>query len=272
MTASPSGSSGLFVRLAGEVLSALRFYSRLPVPSFRFESDPHRVPDFRTLPRILPLAGLVMALPSVLIAALLSLLGIPALPLAALVIASLVIVTGAMAEDGFSDVVDGFFGGHTVERRLEIMADSRVGAFGASALVLALVVRVSSLAVLFDHRGLMALVVAVFVGSALSRVAGIFPLVFLPPARPGGKSATVGRPGVVVTTIAVVSVLSLGALILFMGGIPPRLISAGLLLAFASVFPMMVLAQAKIGGQTGDVAGATQQVAEIVFLLALSVP
>jgi adenosylcobinamide-GDP ribazoletransferase len=75
----------------------------------------------------------------------------------------------------------------------------------------------------------------------------------------------------VVTTIAVVTVLSLGALILFFGGIPPRGISASLLLGFASAFPLLVLAQSKIGGQTGDVAGATQQVAEIVFLIALSV-
>ena len=80
-----------------------------------------------------------------------------------------------------------------------------------------------------------------------------------------------GRPTVGVTTIAVVSILSLGALILFFGGVSPRALSAGLLFGFASAFLFLVLAQAKIGGQTGDVAGATQVVAESVFLLALSV-
>ena len=264
-------STGLLKRLVIEFLSALRFYSRLPVPAFPFEGEPHRVPDFRTLPRILPLVGAVIALPSILIASLCAVVGINSFVTAVLVIASLVTITGAMAEDGCADVADGFFGGATPERRLDIMADSRVGAFGVSALVLMLVLRVSLVAQIFDHHGLAALSVALLVGQSLSRVAGIFPLVFLPPVRPGGKSASVGQPTAGVTTIAVVTVLSLGALILFLGGVPPRGLSAGLLLGFASAFPVLVLAQAKIGGQTGDVAGATQLVAESVFLLALSV-
>jgi adenosylcobinamide-GDP ribazoletransferase len=88
-----------------------------------------------------------------------------------------------MAEDGFADVADGFFGGHTAERRLEIMADSRVGAFGVVALILALGIKASSLAALFDHHGVIALSVALLVSGALSRVVGILPLVFLPPVR-----------------------------------------------------------------------------------------
>ena len=258
-------------RLAHETLSALRFYSRLPVPSFSFEGDPHRAPDFRTLPRILPLAGAIITLPSIFFAWVAALINLPSFSVALVIVASLVVVTGAMAEDGFADVADGFFGAQSQDRRLEIMADSRVGAFGVVALIFALGLRVSSLAALFDHHGLIALSAALLVSGALSRVAGILPLVFLPPVRPGGKSASVGRPSVVVTTIAVVTVLSLGALFLFFGGVPPRGISSGLLLGLASAFPVMVLAQNKIGGQTGDVAGATQLVAEIVFLLALSV-
>ena len=258
-------------RLMADLLSALRFYSRLPGPTFGFEGDPHRVPDFRSLPRILPLAGFLIALPSALILLLAGGVGLSSLPLAALAVATLVITTGAMAEDGFSDVADGFFGGSTKERRLEIMVDSRVGAFGVSALVLALILRVASLGALNDHQGLVAASASLLAAGVLSRVAGVLPLVFLPPARPGGKSASVGRPGVIVTTIAVIGALSLGALCLFIGGVSPRMISVALLLGLASAFPVMVLAQAKIGGQTGDVAGATQQVAEIVVLLVLSV-
>lgn len=271
MSETNSSPHSILAILASETLLALRFYSRLPVPSFAFEGDPHRAPDFRTLPRILPFAGAIITVPALFVAWIAALIDLSSFTLALLVVASLVIVTGAMAEDGFADVADGFFGGHTAERRLEIMADSRVGAFGVVALILALGVKASSLATLFDHHGVIALSAAILVSGALSRVAGILPLVFLPPVRPGGRSASVGRPSVVVTTIAIVTVLSLGALILFFGGIPPRGISAGLLLGFASVFPMLVLAQSKIGGQTGDVAGATQQVAEIVFLIALSV-
>ena len=271
MSGSSSPSNSRLVTLARETLSALRFYSRLPVPVFSFEGDPHGAPDFRTLPRILPLAGALITLPAIFVGWIAALTDLPSFTLALLVVASLVIVTGAMAEDGFADVADGFFGSHTPERRLEIMADSRVGAFGVVALILALCVKASSLATLFDHHGVIALSVAILVSGGLSRVAGVLPLVFLPPVRPGGKSASVGRPSVVITTIAVITVLSLGALTLFFGGVPPRGISAGLLLGFASTVPMMILAQNKIGGQTGDVAGATQQVAEIVFLLALSV-
>ena len=151
MSESSSHSPSLPVTLVSETLSALRFYSRLPVPSFAFEGDPHRAPDFRTLPRILPLAGAIITLPAIFVAWLAALIDLPSLTLALLVVASLVIVTGAMAEDGFADVADGFFGGHTAERRLEIMADSRVGAFGVVAMILALGVKVSSLAALFDH-------------------------------------------------------------------------------------------------------------------------
>ena len=123
------------------LFDAIRFYSRIPVPALPWEVDPHAVPDFRILPRMLPLAALLIAVPSALVLAAGSAAGLPPYVAAALGVTVGLLTTGAMHEDGLADTVDGFGGGHTVERRLEIMADSRTGAYGVAALVMMLVIR-----------------------------------------------------------------------------------------------------------------------------------
>ncbi|RWP27249.1 MAG: adenosylcobinamide-GDP ribazoletransferase, partial [Mesorhizobium sp.] len=68
-------------------------------------------------------------------------LGLAAGPAAALTLAATLLATGCMHEDGLSDVADGFGGGRTREKKLEIMHDSRIGAYGACALALSLLIR-----------------------------------------------------------------------------------------------------------------------------------
>ena len=65
---------------------------------------------------------------------------------AALALAAAMLATGCLHEDGLSDVADGFGGGKTRERKLEIMRDSRIGAYGAAALVMSVLIRWSALA------------------------------------------------------------------------------------------------------------------------------
>ena len=111
-----------------------------------------------------------------------------------LVVTALVVLTGGLHLDGLGDCADGLFGGWTVERRLEIMRDSRVGSFGAIAIVLVLVGDVVALGTLSPHRALAALV-----GSAgLARLGMLALVVTLPYARPQGLGTLVegGRKSV----------------------------------------------------------------------------
>src|SRR3954463_5342045 len=117
-----TSAGGIWVRAVfGEVARSLRFSSRIPVPTMNWETDPHGPPDFRTMPRVVPIAGaLIGALGA---AAILGghALGLGAFVNAALATAVLTLVTGAFHEDGLADTADGFGGGATPERRLEIM-------------------------------------------------------------------------------------------------------------------------------------------------------
>lgn len=253
--------------LVHDLAACLRFYSRLPVPRLPGEGDPHRLPDFRTLPRMLPVAGLVLALPAGLV--LLAAWGLDLGPFlaATLAVATGALVTGALHEDGLADVADGFGGGSSAERRIEIMRDSRIGAYGGVALILALALRIGALATLLDRIEALA-ALALLLAAALSRSAALAPMVLLAPARPGGAGASVGRP--TRRTIAIVSGSSVAFLVVgWICGLP--LLGSVLMPAFGltASLGLTALARAKIGGQTGDVIGACQQAAEIAALLGL---
>lgn len=182
---------------------------------------------------------------------------------AAAALALLAAATGALHEDGLADFADGVGGGRDPEHALEIMKDSRIGAFGAVALTLSLLLRWSALAALSPLSALFALIGA----AAWSR--GLLPILMAatPPARPDGLSAGVGRPPL---SVAIAAIL-LGALAL----IPSALwlgwpAAAALMFAPLAALYVMRLALAKLGGGTGDVLGAAQVAAETAALAALS--
>lgn len=250
-----------------DLAACLRFYSRLPVPRLPWEADPHRTPDFTRAPRVLPLAGLILALPAALTLAVAWGIGLGPFLAATLAVTVGVLTTGALHEDGLADVADGFGGGASVERRLEIMRDGRIGAYGGVTLVLALALRIGALATLLDRTGFAA-ATALLLAAVLSRIAALAPMALLPPARPGGLSASVGRPGR--TTLATALSIGLGlALLALPFGL--SLLGVAVMIALAALAASAVtwIAHRKIGGQTGDVIGACQQVAEIAALLGL---
>lgn len=186
------------------------------------------------------------------------LLGLPADIAAGVVVACLALSTGAMHEDGLSDMFDGFWGGTTVERRLEIMRDSQIGTYGTLALLVVTGLRWMAYAALLPLG-----IGAVLAGAALSRA--VMPIVMraLPHARADGLSRSVGRPerapvlvGVLATTLLVFALLG-------------PLAVAGLAAALLAALAVLALAKRKIGGQTGDVIGATQQIAELSVLCTL---
>jgi adenosylcobinamide-GDP ribazoletransferase len=194
-----------------------------------------------------------------------------------LALGSQVLLTGALHEDGLADTADGFGGGRDRDSRLAIMRDSRIGTYGVLALLLVAGLRFTALSELanslisisdeydetVNHTA--SVVITLIVSGALSRTAMTVVWFVLPPARSDGLSATAGT----VPPFAL-------ALCLLFGLLPAGLLLDGPLLVAALVsvcivsLLLLLLARRQIGGQTGDVLGATQQVAEAAALLAIS--
>jgi len=162
---------------------------------------------------------------------------------------------------GLADSADGFWGGQTRARRLEIMKDSRIGSYGVLALVLSLGLRWGALAAILEAGGLFAPLIAVAV---LSRAPMAVLMAALPNARGAGLAQSVGRPGQDSATLGLL--LALGLAFMALGGA----VLAPLFWAALASIALAAAAKAKIGGQTGDILGAAQQVAEIAALLALA--
>lgn len=206
-----------------------------------------------------PLIGLVLGGLSGLVGS--ALLGIGPGLAAIGAIATTVILSGAMHEDGLADVADGFWGGWERSRRLEIMKDSQIGTYGVMALVLGFAVRWWALTHLFGAGYVLEITIGMAV---MSRAAMPVLMAWLPHARRGGLSRSVGRPGLWRAGAAVLLALAIGWAMLS--------VAAGLIavLMAVTVGALGLLARTKIGGQTGDVLGAAQQLTEMVGLIALA--
>lgn len=243
----------------------IRFYSRLPLPRLSGEADMHALPDFRLVPRALPLAAAVIAMPAALVMLAGGFAGINPYLAATLAITALALTTGAFHEDGLADAADGLFGGATPERRLEIMKDSRVGSYGVTALGLSLLLRVTALAAILQASGALAGAAAILIAAAWSRANGVHLLASEPPARLTGASAAVGQPNITTAWIALVLALVLGVAATLATDLPLKGLVLGFILAGLIVTGLARLSRRLIGGQTGDIVGAAQQVAEIAI-------
>ena len=185
----------------------------------------------------------------------------------ALAVTGMAFATGGLHEDGLADVADGFGGGATREAKLAILKDSRLGAYGALALGLALFLRIGALS--SAHRdGVGFAVAALTLASAAARAGALWPLASLPPARSDGAGASVGRLPLSAARAAALTTLALGA-ILGLGWLGLVRALFALVLAAAAAAGVSALARRQIGGQTGDVAGATALIVEIATLIAL---
>lgn len=209
-----------------------------------------------------PLAGATIGLLAGTVALLLLTLDLPVGFAVAVALAVQVALTGGLHEDGLADTADGFWGGRTVERRLEIMKDSRIGSYGTLALILTLMARWSVLTALFEAGAVMVPLIA---AGAASRAAMTGVMAGLPNARSDGLSASVGRPGRDEAAMALVTALVVAVVVCG----PPGLVAVMIALAASAV--VALVARIKIRGQTGDVLGASQQLAEIAALAGLVV-
>lgn len=244
-------------RLA-ELRAALMLLTRLPV--WPGDAPP---PVSRAL-WAFPLAGLAVGALALLVWQGAQVLDLPPAMAAVLALATMVLATGGLHEDGLADCADGLWGGRDRARRLAIMRDSRIGTYGTLALILSLAIRGAGIVALGAGAGLALLLV-----SGASRAAPALLLATLPAARADGlghaASTGAGAGGgaggaAVAVGIAAACLLpfGLGAALLVGAGM------AGLVLGFGRI------ARSRIGGQTGDVLGAAQQLAEIAGWIVLA--
>ena len=243
-------------REIGHFLVGMMFLTQLPAPA----TLAHTEGRLARAARYFPLVGVLVGLLSGGAYFLFSMFLDPLLS-AVLAIGVGLIVTGALHEDGLADSTDGLGGGHSRERALEIMRDSRIGTFGTCALVGSLCARGAALATFQPYDGFMVLIVA----HGLSR--GLLPLVLVSGsyARTRGLASSVADG---VTTFEAMIAIAFSVLIAMLVG--PVAGIAALAATALSGGIMLVIFLRRIGGYTGDGLGAIQQVAEISAMVVLS--
>lgn len=209
---------------------------------------------------VYPFVGAVLGLIAGTIALTLAAIGVQTGLAAAIAIGTLMLFTGALHEDGLSDCADGLGGGTTVQRRLDIMKDSRIGAFGAAALGFAILARWSGYEAVIAVDWIWAFI-AVGAASRLPMVLVMYGMLL---ARPGGLAATVGLVTAPVAIIATLLTLILCVASIGLLALPVIVVSALICL------PLCYLAWRRIEGYTGDILGGCQQIAEIAALATLT--
>jgi adenosylcobinamide-GDP ribazoletransferase len=240
---------------SAELNASLAFSTRLPLA----RALSVKPPEIAQAAWALPLAGIVIGGIGAVVYAIAVRFGLPAWPAAGLAVAATLGLTGCLHEDGLADTADGLGGGGTRAEKLAIMRDSRSGAYGVCALVLSILIRVSAVASLIEPGLVLAAMIA---AHAAARAAMPVLMYFLAPARADGLSFDAGRPSAAISAAA--AVLALLVLIGCLG------VAAAFLAAFLLallVGATALVARRQIGGQTGDVLGALEQVGEIVVLL-----
>ncbi|GAB4392593.1 MAG: hypothetical protein Tsb0032_08840 [Kiloniellaceae bacterium] len=258
-------SSGAWTPRAwlADLAAATRLLTRLPLPATSApEPEAEEGPNAQAAShpaRCYPLVGLAIGLLAALAFALADWLALPAFAAALAALTVSILMTGALHEDGLADVADGFGGGRDRARKLAIMRDSRIGSYGVIALVLVLAARGGSLTTIAEPCAAAAALVA---AHALSR-AGLAPLMWaLPNARGEGLAAAAGRPGGGDALVSLTIGLAATALLL------DAAVALVAILACAVVQSGLALqARRQIGGVTGDVLGAAQQLGEAAVLL-----
>jgi adenosylcobinamide-GDP ribazoletransferase len=246
--------------------AALRFFTRLPVPAW----VGHSAEQLDHATRYFSLMGIIVGS----IGASVTLMASLVLPVSIAIILGMVatlLTTGAFHEDGLADAVDGFGGGWTVLRILDIMKDSRVGSYGAVAMSMMLLGKFSALHEIGLHNGVMLLGLSLIAGHAVSRLASTSLLFFLEYVREDAlsKSKPLGKQ-IAIGELLVASIFGL-APTLFLAYLWPdfRSLLSALLLTAAVTLYVGRYFRKHIGGYTGDCLGATQQLAEVSFYIGL---
>jgi adenosylcobinamide-GDP ribazoletransferase len=240
-------------RIWDDFLIVLGFFTRLPVGDYsgvwqgRLASGAWAFPIVGVLAGFGGAAAWAIAL----------WVGLPPMLAAIFAVLFQILLTGALHEDGLGDIADGFGGGRDRDAKLTIMRDSRVGAYGVLAIVLAVIMRIAAIAEVQD------VFAALITAGAVSRAAIAGAMAVLPAVRSDGLGAATGQPGAGLLLSLIVALLTAYVML---GGAATMIAAASAVVAWALICG---LAKWQIGGQTGDVLGACQQICELAILIAL---
>lgn len=233
------------------LLGAVQFLTRIPVRTSSAIAHHRVVPWF---PVVGALIGVVVGGVAVLGTEL-----VPPLVGAAVAVTVGLLVTGAFHEDGLADIADAFGGGWTVERRLEILKDSRHGTYGVAALTASIVLRVTAAGSIADPASLLTAFIA---AHTLGRSAAVVAMRCARPATDSGlgvSAATALRP--------VPTAVGLGVGMAVVGLVGGWWLGPFLVAVLVGTALTVALAVRKIGGLAGDVLGAVEQVVECLVLV-----
>lgn len=257
----PENTGGF--RPFAEILVSLRFLTRVPIPFMR-TIDP---PSLAQSMRFFGFAGALIGALNGLCLVAFYWLHVPAMMAAILTCGFGLVITGALHEDGLADCADGLFGGRDQQQRLLIMKDSRIGTYGASASMVSLLLRISAYITILVLPGYIVIMLLAATG-AFSRAMVVDMMWATKSARSDGLSSSAGRPS---RNSALFAILTSGIFTLY----ACAFISADVgILAVAAASLMTALVRRTairlIGGQTGDICGAVQVIAELGMLVAIA--
>lgn len=247
-------------------LTAVQFFTRIPVPAW----VGHSAQQLAQAARYFPLVGMCVGL----LCAAVLMIAAQVLPLTLAVGLSMVagiLITGAFHEDGLSDFADGLGGGFTREKALEIMKDSRVGAYGAISLILVLLLKYQALTVLCDAHSLLFAASGLIAAHGFSRLMAASLMLTQRYIRDDDSARA--KP-------AAQQISYLSFIIALLTGIAPLILlyaaGAHTFNLFAAVTASLLMRaylawrlQKRLGGYTGDCLGAVQQLTELAFYLGL---
>jgi adenosylcobinamide-GDP ribazoletransferase len=244
---------------------AIQFLTRLPMPALRG----FRPEWLSASARYFPLVGVLVGAASLAVWWLASLV-LPNAVAVGLMLAASLLLTGAFHEDGFADACDGFGGGTTPARVLEIMKDSRIGAYGAIGIAVMLGLKWTTLAAI-PRIGFPLLTVSAHMFSRWCATGLIWRLSYVRVEGESKAKPFAGHLGagewLASGAIGGIAILA-GALLTHAGdALAVRALGAAASIAGLVALIAAAFVRRRIGGYTGDVLGAVQQLTELGFLL-----
>lgn len=246
-------------------LTAVQFFTRLPVPAW----VGHSAQQLEQAARYLPLVGICVGA----LSAAVLYLGAQLLPLAMAVvlgIAAGILVTGAFHEDGLSDFADGMGGGHSKEKILAIMKDSRAGAYGVIALVLVLLLKYQALLALCGRHSALFIAAVLIAAHSVSRLMAASIMLTQRYIREDDSARARPAAQLSPASFAIALLTSIAALgLLYAAGATSAAILAAAVAAWLMRTYLAWRMQKRLGGYTGDCLGAVQQLSELAFYMGL---
>ncbi|EGQ9298648.1 adenosylcobinamide-GDP ribazoletransferase [Vibrio parahaemolyticus] len=239
-------------------LLAVSFFSRLPVPS----DLPYSEERMNQAGRYFALVGVILGVLCALVFYFTQLIFPDSVALV-LTMAFSLLLTGAFHEDGLTDMADGIGGGMTVERRLSIMKDSRIGTYGAATLVMALLAKFVLWSELVHLPDFWLVIVVAYTTSRALAATLIYDMPYVSDSdtsksKPLANKQSSSEVAILLFTAGVVS--------LFLGVMQTSFI---VIVLFAFRFAFKLWLTKRIGGFTGDCLGAAQQLSELLVYLTL---